>query len=141
MAPSGRPPKPIEQHKRHGTFNATRHAGKADLALVEPVGVLDDFDPAVVFDQVMAQGVGWLARTDAVALAMLRELLRERSELRPIASGSMEARRALRELDKLIVSMLGQLGFDPASRTRVGLAEVKTMSKLEQMQAARDNRT
>jgi hypothetical protein len=37
--------------------------------------------------------------------------------------------------------MLGQLGFDPASRTRVGLAEVKTMSKLEQMQAARDQRT
>jgi hypothetical protein len=66
--------------------------------------------------------------------------LHERTELRVIANGSMEARRALRDLDKAILSSLSLLGFDPTSRSRLGLAEVKAASKLEQMQAARDKR-
>lgn len=134
------PPKPIEQKRRVGTFRPDRAGGKPTLAVVEPVGVVPDFDAAKLFDQVLEDGVHWLARTDSPTLALLRDMMHERVELRVIANGSMEARRALRELDKIILSTLSQLGFDPTARSRLGLAEVKAMSKLEQMQADRDKR-
>jgi phage terminase small subunit len=37
----------------------------------------------------------------------------------------------LRDLDKQIIGLLSNLGFDPAARARLGLAEVKTKTKLE----------
>jgi len=40
-------------------------------------------------------------------------------------------------LDKQIVSLLSNLGFDPAARARLGLAEVKTKSVLEQLREKR----
>lgn len=131
------PPKPVEVKRRIGTYRADRHGGQPQLAVVEPVGAVPDFDPAGVFEQVLADGVHWLARTDAPTLAILRDLMAERGELRVIASGSMEARRALRELDKQILSTLSQLGFDPTSRARLGLAEVKAQSALEDLRSKR----
>ena len=44
-------------------------------------------------------------------------------------------RRGLRELDKLIVSNLSLLGFSPTDRMRLGVAEVKKQSKLEELLA------
>jgi phage terminase small subunit len=86
----------------------------------------------------MADGVNWLARTDAPALALLRSMLEEREGLRDLAfQGSNESRKALRDLDKQIVSLLSNLGFDPAARARLGLAEVKTKSVLEQLREKR----
>jgi hypothetical protein len=40
-------------------------------------------------------------------------------------------RRGLRELDRQIVSNLSLLGFTPSDRSRLGVAEVKAVSKLE----------
>jgi hypothetical protein len=42
-------------------------------------------------------------------------------------------RRGLRELDRQIVSNLSLLGFSPADRSRLGVAEVKAASKLEEL--------
>ena len=133
MPRTGRPPKPVEQHRKSGTFRADRHG--AALAVVPPVDALPhEVSAADAFAQVMADGVAWLARTDAPALALLRSLLEEREELRASATaGSTEARKALRDVDKLIVGLLSQLGFDPASRARLGLAEVKAKSVLESL--------
>ena len=47
---------------------------------------------------------------------------------------------SLNETEKLISSNLGLLGFSPSDRTRLGLAEVKRESKLEQLRAQRDRR-
>ena len=44
-------------------------------------------------------------------------------------------RVALRQLDRSINSMLSQLGFNPVERTRMGVAEVQAVSKLEAIQA------
>lgn len=135
------PAKPIELHKRHGTYNATRHGPREGARVaVAPVGKVPDFDPASVFEQVLADGVAWLAVTDSPTLAMLRDMLQERRDLRTLADGTMEARRALRELDKTILSCLGQLGFDPTARARLGLAEVKAEDTLEKLKARRDKR-
>ena len=79
-----------------------------------------------------------MARTDAVRLAMLRQSLEERARLVLVAEASTEARKQLRELNKEISEWLSLLGFDPAARARLGLAEVKAASALEKLQAKRD---
>lgn len=137
MAGRGRPPKPVESHRRTGTYRKDRHG--SNLALVEAVDQSPyELSAADAFESVMADGVGWLARTDAPALALLRSMLEEREGLRDLAfQGSNESRKALRDLDKQIISLLANLGFDPASRARLGLAEVKTKSVLEQLREKR----
>jgi hypothetical protein len=49
-------------------------------------------------------------------------------------------RRGLRELDRQIVSNLSLLGFTPSDRSRLGVAEVKAKSKLEELMERRANR-
>ena len=138
MARTGRPPKPVESHKRTGTYRKDRHG--SNLALVDAVVPLPhEVTAADAFAQVMADGVAWLARTDAPALALLRSMLEEREGLRDLAfQGSAESRKQLRELDKQIVGLLSNLGFDPAARARLGLAEVKAQSVLEQLRQKRE---
>jgi len=140
MARTGRPPKPLEQHKRTGTWNATRHGKKqgAAIAAVEAVELEPyEHDAAQVFEEIMASGSPWLARTDAVRLAMLRQSLEERARLLPVSESSTEARKQLRDLNKEISEWLSLLGFDPTARARLGLAEVKAASTLEKLQAKR----
>lgn len=136
MAATGRPPKPIEAHKRTGTFNVTRHK-RGSLALVEPVEMPTEAQPLPqVLQDVLRMGVSWLARTDALALALLRSMLEEREPLRVDAvAGSTESRKALRDLDRQIAGLLSSLGFTPTDRTRMGVAEVQAVSKLEAIQA------
>lgn len=137
MAPRGRPPKPVEQHKRTGTFDASRHA-RGPLVAVAPVDSAPyERPPAQLFDEIMSAGSAWFARTDGVQLAMLRESLEERARLVPVAESSTEARKQLRELNREIADWLTALGFNPTARARLGLAEVKAASTLEKLQAKR----
>ena len=141
MATRGRPPKPVEQHRRTGTFNAAKH-NRGALAAVEPVDAKPhELQPADIFADIMDAGAPWFARTDGIRLAMLRESLEERSRLLLVAETSNDARKQLRELNREISEWLSQLGFDPAARTRLGLAEVKARSKFEELEAKRAKRT
>lgn len=141
MAARGRPPKPVEQHKRTGTYNAAKH-NRGALVAVDPVDAKPhDMQPADIFADIMAVGAPWFAQTDGIRLAMLRESLEERARLLPVAEASTEARKQLRELNREISEWLSQLGFDPAARTRLGLAEVKARSKFEELEAKRAKRT
>lgn len=137
MAPRGRPPKPVEQHRRTGTFDASRH-GKGALHAVEPVSASPyELEAADIFADIMTAGAPWLARTDAIRLSMLRESLEERARLLPVAESSTEARKQLRDLNREISEWLSLLGFDPAARSRLGLAEVKAMTALEDLKSRR----
>lgn len=135
MPGRGRPPKPVEDHKRTGTFRPHRHGERGGLAAVPSTPPdLVELPAADVMGRILQDGVVWLASTDTVALALVREALEERADVRERAlGGSSEARRELRELDKQIISQLSALGFDPAARSRLGLAEVKARSKLEDL--------
>lgn len=140
MARTGRPPVPTEIKRKRGTARPDRTPNLGNLAAVPAVDAeLHELDPYQVFDTVMQTGKVWLAQTDSIALAMLRESLEERSTLRDIVikTQSPDARKALRELDKQIHGQLSTLGFDPAARSRLGLAEVKAATKLEQLRQAR----
>jgi hypothetical protein len=141
MPPTGRPPKPIEQKRRTGNPGKRALPKAGTLAAVPAVAMEpDELDPATTFAAVLDDGRVWLARTDAVGLAILRESLEERAELRDVvlSSGSADARKALRELDKQIVGHLSTLGFDPSARARLGLAEVKAATTLEKLRRSRD---
>lgn len=136
------PRKPNELLKRQGTFRPDRHGPRTALAAVEPAPMMPhEAEPHDVFAQVMADGVAWLGRTDLPALAMLRSQLEERAPLRADAlAGSTEARKQLRDLDKQIISLLSTLGFNPAARSSLGLAEVKAKSKLEELRERQERR-
>jgi hypothetical protein len=137
MAPRGRPPKPVEQHRRTGTYNAAKH-NRGALVAVEAVELEPVFRPAAdLFVEIMQAGSAWFAKSDSVQLAMLRESLEERERLLPVAESSTEARKQLRELNREIADWLTQLGFNPTARARLGLAEVKAASTLEKLQAKR----
>jgi hypothetical protein len=97
-----------------------------------------DLEPDEAFSRLIDEGASWIAETDAVVAGMVREALVERKQLRERAlGGSSEARKELRELEKQLTTWLASLGFDPAARSRLGLAEVKARSTLEQLRQKR----
>ncbi|CAB5217767.1 hypothetical protein UFOVP209_14 [uncultured Caudovirales phage] len=140
MPRTGRPPKPVEQKRALGNPGKRSLPGGANLAAVAPIeSTPADLDPVDTFAAVISHGQMWLAATDSIALALLREALEERSALRHLvmATQSADARKALRDLDKQIIGQLSVLGFDPAARSRLGLAEVKAQSTLEKLRKNR----
>jgi len=85
-------------------------------------------------DRVLERGVHWIAASDAVAVALLREAVEDYAELRGM--GAMAA-KDVREARKQVMDLLSRLGFDPTARSALGLAEVKAQSKLEGLLADR----
>jgi hypothetical protein len=103
--------------------------GNAELVVVEPVDpTIADLEPLDAFDQAIVEAY-WLAKTDAPAAALCRMMFEERQMM--IQGGA--DRKQILDQTKQIVELLGQLGFTPASRTRMALGEVKRVSKLEEM--------
>jgi hypothetical protein len=67
---------------------------------------------------------------------MTAEAITEREALRDLVAREPEnpkARSGLRELERQIISQLALLGFTPSDRARLGIAEVKKESKLEEL--------
>jgi len=135
---TGRPPKPTEVKRRTGNPGKRPLPNVGALAIVPPIEQEPyERDPADTLAEVYEAGRTWLAATDATAVALLRQSLDERSQLRAaVMTGDDRwgtARKALRDLDKQIITLLSQLGFDPAARSRLGLAEVKARTTLEKL--------
>lgn len=138
MARTGRPPKPVEQKRRAGNPGRRPLPDGSALAAVPAADVAPvELDVADTIAGVFAAGSHWLAATDVTALALLRESLEERQSLRDAVLAGHGDRKELRALDKQVVELLSALGFDPAARSRLGLAEVKAATKLEQLKQAR----
>lgn len=143
MARTGRPPIPTETKRLVGTLRPDRMPqGGAALALVEKADVTDaDRSPAEIMDSVFAAGMRWLGKSDGVAISLLRESIEEREALREVVmNGGLMFRKDLRDLDKQIIGQLSLLGFDPAARSRLGLAEVKAADKIDTILARRADR-
>jgi hypothetical protein len=67
---------------------------------------------------------------------MTAEAITERESLRGLVAANPDnpkARSGLRELERQIISQLALLGFTPSDRARLGIAEVKKESKLEEL--------
>lgn len=138
----GRPTLPIEQKQRRGTLRADRLPnGLPALELVnenelpEPLRELGEAG-SDFWQKVFETGGRWIShKTDITLCQIVAEQLDERDQLRELVmseKGSRE-RSGLRELEKALVSNLSLLGFTPSDRSRLGVAEVKTESKLEEL--------
>jgi hypothetical protein len=95
-----------------------------------------------LWDRVWSVGASWISpNTDIELLLMTCEMVDERWNLRVQVMKTDDARmrRGLRELDRQIVSNLSLLGFTPTDRGRLGVAEVKARSKLEELLARSDS--
>ena len=139
------PPKPTEVKRRIG------NPGNRPLPTVASVTALPAADGVPVplrpllnqgqrmWERIWSEGAIWLSpHTDIELVQMLAETMDEREGLRGyVLSGEAEWRDrvALRSIDDQIKSMLSALGFTPVDRTRMGVAEVRSMSKLEALQA------
>ena len=143
MSSNGRPPKPIELKRVQGTLRADRTPSSVlpiheyTQGLTEPLGVAGSGSEFWA----LAWRAGWLNEvTDRTLASIVAEQLTERDTLRVLVSESNNPRdrSGLRELERQIVGNLGQLGFSPAERSRLGLTGVKAESKLEALIRARE---
>ena len=107
----------------------------------EPLRRLDE-SGLMLWNRVWSMGQTWISvRTDVELLQMTCEMLDERDGLRSYLLEQPDAwheRKALREVERLITSNLSLLGFTPTDRSKLGVAEVKKQSKLDELMAKRD---
>lgn len=145
--PAGRPKKPIEQQRLLGN-PGRRPLPEAGSLQILP-GILEIPEPSrpllkygrELWDKVWEQGLNWISpNTDFEILLMTCEMIDERWNLRikVMQTEDSKMRRGLRELDRQIVSNLSLLGFTPADRSRLGVAEVKAATKLETLRQMLD---
>jgi hypothetical protein len=147
--PAGRPSKPIEQKRLLGNPGKRALPDEGTIALIpmatstpEPTRPLLKYGREL-WDKVWDTGINWISpNTDTELLLMTCEMIDERWNLRVLVmtDNDPKDRRGLRELDRAIVSNLSLLGFSPSDRSRLGIAEVKKMSKLEELMAKKAQR-
>jgi len=147
--PAGRPAKPTEIKRKLGNPGRRPLPDTSVVQYLEPiVSVPDPARPLLKYgkefwDKVWGSGLSWIsANTDAEILLMTCELVDERWNLRVrvMQSNDWRERRALRELDDRIIRNLSLLGFTPADRSKLGVAEVKAISKMEQLKRRANER-
>lgn len=139
------PPKPNELKRKLGNPGKRALPKKEEIIHLPAIDGIPQpdrqlFEPGIaLWNRVWSLGQTWISQnTDTELLLMTCEMIDERVRLRTLVWNNPEAwreRKALRELDKAIVTNLSLLGFTPTDRTRIGVAEVKGRSKLEELRA------
>lgn len=126
---SGRKPKPIERKERLG--NPSKRALPKNVIMlpsVEPDNVPTPSRPlgkygTELWGRMWLSGAVWLKPTvDSELMLICCELIDERMVMRGRVAADPSAwrdRRGLRELDRLITSLLGDLGFSPTERGNI----------------------
>jgi hypothetical protein len=138
--PAGRPAKPIEQKRLLGNPGRRPLPDSSSIAILPAIQEIPEPSRPLLkygrelWDKVWDVGAPWISpNTDIELLLMTCEMIDERWNLRVKVMQNDDARmrRGLRELDRQIISNLSLLGFTPSDRSRLGVAEVKAVSKLE----------
>ena len=129
--------KPVERKQRIGNPSGRKLPKPAPNAEVIGLPTAQMIEPhrplgaagLHLWNQVWQSGAGWLKQNmDVELVLMLCEAVSERTVLRVRLQQNPDAwrdRRALRELDKQIITLLGQIGFTPSERGLLGSGEVK----------------
>lgn len=138
------PPVPAERKRRTGNPGKRALPSLASVTKLAPVdGTPEPLRPLGVegrkmWDRIWSSAQSWIApSTDIELVQMTCEAMDERVALRvAVLRGSdWRDRVALRSIESDLRSMLSSLGMTPIDRTRMGVAEVAPMSKLEQLRA------
>ncbi len=138
------PAKPVERKRRTGN-PGRRHLPNLARVIALPMadGPVEPLRPLGVegrrtWDRIWSSGGSWISTTTDIELVQLCcEAMDERTALRVAVfrGADWRERVALRHLEQSILSMFSSLGFTPVDRTRMGVAEVQAVSKLEAIQA------
>jgi len=143
------PGKPAEVKRKLGAKGYSKDVPSSIALIPAVVQVPEPLKPLSgsgldLWDRTWQRGFSWLsANTDIQLLQMTCEQLDERDQLRAYVLLNVEAwheRSALRELEKSIRSNLSLLGFTPTDRMKLGVAEVKVESKMEQLKRRQEQR-
>lgn len=147
--PAGRPTKPVEVKRKLGNPGRRPLPDSEMVQYLEPISSIPEPARPLLkygrefWDKVWASGLSWISpNTDSELLLMTCELVDERWNLRVkvMQNNDWRERRALREIDSRIISNLSLLGFTPADRSRLGVAEVKAISKMEALKRRQEAR-
>ena len=142
------PAKPVELKRKLGNPGKRAMPGEGELMTIEggfrePLRPLGEAGQQF-WDEIYMVGGMWISpRSDTQLLQMCCELLDRREILREEFLADPTERKvnmSLLETEKLIQTSLSLLGFTPSDRSRLGLAEVKAKSKLEELMDRRANR-
>lgn len=153
--PGGRPPKPVERKRLTGNPGKRALPAKPEVVVLgHAPGELAPDHLGVhgtrAWNEIVAATTGWLASGETVTVRLYAEAADRRAEL--IArlqndgdvlytdKGYAYAHPAvgmLATLEKQMTSWLSLLGLTPADRTKLGLAEVQRVSKLDELKARR----
>jgi hypothetical protein len=128
--------KPVERKRRIGNPSGRKLPEIAPMAEItslpnthipEPHRKLDPEYGLKLWNQVWSSGAGWLKQNmDTELVLMLCEAMQERIMLKIMLQNNQSLwreRRALREVDRLIISLLAQIGFTPAERGMLNAGE------------------
>lgn len=137
----GRPTQPVELKRLKGTLRTDRLPSSG--ALLPLQNALNSPEPKTplgpqgeAFWQ-QAWNTPWFSQlSDYWIVLMTAQTLDEREEVRNALAESPTDRRlrtSLRELDKQVMNAYSLLGYTPSDRSRLGVAEVKKESKLEEL--------
>jgi len=137
----GRPTQPIELKRLKGTLRADRLPSNGPLVPLSNSG--DSPEPQTRLGEQgaafwgKAWGTPWLSQlSDYWIVLITAQALDEREEVKVALSADPSDRKlrtTLRELDKQVISAYSLMGFTPSDRSRLGVAEVKKESKLEEL--------
>lgn len=150
----GRPPKPVELKRAAGRTSKTDSGGRKlpDLKIITmlpqtleiPEAPLSlGIDGQRFWERAWSEAITWISKSaDREAIENTALLADAVSAARKKYLATLEATdaRAFVSINDAFTKALAALGFDPVSRSRLGVAEVKIVSKLEQLAKDR-NRT
>lgn len=143
MAPRGRPPKPVEEKRRTGNPGRRPLPKSAEVVALTPAPVDGPAMPPdlllpgrELWSQVWGKGFTWISPdTDLAevveACRLADDLAAARERFR--ATRDPADARMLASLSKSFTDALSALGFNPTARSRLGVAEVKRASALQQL--------
>lgn len=133
------PAKPIEQKRMLGNPGKKalpQPAQYIEGGYVEPLRELHSAGESL-WNAAMTTGQQWIARnSDTQLLQMTCEQMDRRAYLMELWKSNPTDKNLLMrlaEVEKAIASNLSLLGFTPSDRSRLGLAEIKATSKLQEL--------
>lgn len=152
--PAGRPPAPIEHHRRTGRSGGTKKADGRPLPVLGEVvalpmadGIPDlpagiEQDGAELWKQIWSRAITWISPDSDMpavveACQVADDLAVARRRYR--ATSDPKDAGALATLGKRFDAALSVLGFNPTARARLGVAEVRRVSALDKLLERRRN--